>query len=324
MILSHFQTALQAQLLQRTPEFEALLEETAAFSSRTRKELSEGRDKLLERSSCNAVQGEALGEAISRIEDPGVLGSYLEEMCAVTGVEHEEYGEFSSILRRGEQELLEIFPDIPEDGCTVTVSREQALQREDWLFLGWEHPWMENAMSTLIGSSLGQASVGAMTLKGVPAGSRLYEMLFTVSLSAPRALGLQRYLPLAPKRLLLDANGRDLSKLLTHARLNERVEKLPRGTVSKIVRELREEIEARIDDAEQSFATELASRQTEASNHYTQQLDEEIDRLRSLRAVNPAIRPQEIDELVARREAGIAALSTARATLQGVRLVLTR
>ncbi|MDP5053417.1 MAG: RNA polymerase-associated protein RapA, partial [Congregibacter sp.] len=272
MILSHFQTALQAQLVQRTPDFETLLKDTAVFSKRTRKELSEGRDKLLERSSCNAAQGAALGKAISGIEDPGVLGRYLEDMCAVTGVEHEEYGEHSSILRRGEQELLEIFPDVPEDGCTVTVSREQALQREDWLFLGWEHPWMENAMSTLIGSSLGQASVGAMTLKGVPAGSRLYEMLFTVSLSAPRALGLQRYLPLAPKRLLLDANGRDLSKLLTHARLNERVEKLPRGTVSKIVRELREEIEARIDDAEQSFATELASRQSEASQHYAQQL----------------------------------------------------
>ncbi|EED32678.1 RNA polymerase-associated protein HepA [gamma proteobacterium NOR5-3] len=324
MILGKFKFELQEQLRQRSSAFDELLIETAAFTARTRKELSEGRDKLLERSSCNAEQGLALGSAISAIEDPAKLGAYLEELCAVTGVEHEEHGEHSSILRRGEQELLEVFPQVPEDGCTVTVSRDLALQREDWIFLGWEHPWMEDAMTTVLGSSLGQASVGAITLKGVPGGSRLYELLFTVSLSAPRALGLQRYLPLAPRRLLLDANGRDLSKLLSHERLNERVEKLPRGTVSKIVRQLREEIEGRIDDAEKAFASELAARQAEASTKYGTQMDEEITRLSSLREVNPAIRNEEINDLRDRRAAGLAALNTARATLQGVRLVLTR
>ncbi|WOJ93875.1 RNA polymerase-associated protein RapA [Congregibacter variabilis] len=324
MILTKFKIELEKQLRQRGPDFDQLLEQTATFTARTRKELSEGRDKLLERSSCNAEQGLALGKAISDIEDPVSLGEYLETLCAVTGIEHEEHGEHSSILRRGEQELLEVFPEVPEDGCTVTVSRDLALQREDWIFLGWEHPWMENAMTTVLGSSLGQASVGAMTLKGVPGGSRLYELLFTVSLSAPRALGLQRYLPLAPRRLLLDANGRDLSKLLSHERLNERVEKLPRGTVSKIVRQLREEIEARIDDAEKSFASELEARQAEAAAQYGKKLDEEIARLSSLREVNPAIRREEIDDLRDRRAAGLAALGTARATLQGVRLVLSR
>lgn len=324
MILSAFRDPLNEQLLARDSGFDGLLDDTAAFTARTRKELSEGRDKLLERSSCNAEQGLALAAAIADIEDSRSLSAYLEEICNVTGVEHEEHGDNSSILRRGEQESLEVFPDVPEDGCTVTTSRDEALQREDWIFLGWEHPWMENAMTTVLGSSLGQASVGAMALKGVPGGSRLYELLFTVSLSAPRALGLQRYLPLAPKRILLDANGRDLSKLLSHERLNERVEKLPRGTVSKIVKQLREEIEERIDDAEKRFAQELESRQAEASARYSDTLDNEISRLSSLRAVNPAIREEEIENLRVRREAGLAALGTARATLQGVRLVLTR
>ncbi|MFK8041241.1 RNA polymerase-associated protein RapA [Congregibacter sp.] len=324
MILNQFRGALDEQLRHQSDRFDELLQETARFTTDTRKELSEGRDKLLERSSCNTAQGLSLGVAIGEIEDPERLGTFLEQLCDVTGVEHEEHSENSSVLRRGEQELLEIFPEVPEDGCTVTVSREQALQREDWIFLGWEHPWMENAMSTVLGSALGQASVGAMTLKGVPGGSRLYELLFTVSLSAPRALGLQRYLPLAPQRILLDANGRDLSKLLTHERLNERVEKIPRGTVSKVVRQLREEIETRIDDAEQHFASELESRQAQAAKQYTEKLDEEIVRLSSLRQVNPTIREEEIENLKLRKEAGLAALGTARATLQGVRLVITR
>ncbi|WP_439106358.1 RNA polymerase-associated protein RapA [Congregibacter sp.] len=324
MILNEFRTALDEQLIHQSAGFDALLAETALFTTRTRKELSEGRDKLLERSSCNAEEGTALSTAISDIEDPEILSTYLEQLCDVTGVEHEEHSENSSILRRGEQESLEVFPEVPEDGCTVTVSRDQALQREDWIFLGWEHPWIESAMSTVLGSALGQASVGAMTLKGVPGGSRLYELLFTVSLSAPRSLGLHRYLPLAPKRLLLDANGRDLSQLLTHERLNARVEKLPRGTVSKVVKQLREEIETRIDDAEQRFASELESRQAEASAQYSEQLEDEIARLSSLRKVNPAIREEEIENLRDRLAAGLASLGTARATLQGVRLVITQ
>ncbi|WP_439102687.1 RNA polymerase-associated protein RapA [Congregibacter sp.] len=324
MILGEFRDALDAQLQQPDASFEALLKNTADFTERARKELSEGRDKLLERSSCNPEQGQAIGAAISDIEDPDTLGGFLRELCDVTGVEHEDLGESSSVLRRGEQELLEIFPEVPEDGCTVTVSRDEALAREDFIFLGWEHPWMEDAMTTVLGSALGQASVGAMKLKGVPGGSRLYELLFTVSLSAPRALGLQRYLPLAPQRILLDATGRDLSELLTHERLNERVEKVPRGTVSKIVRQLREEIETRIDDAEHRFAGELETRQQEAAQRYGEQMDEEIARLSALRDVNPAIRGEEIENLRLRKEAGLVALGTARATLQGVRLVITR
>lgn len=324
MILERFRDRLAAQLSDRDGDFEALLKETADFTHRAREELSAGRDRLLERSSCNPQEGAELAESINSLEDPTVLAGFLEQLCAVTGVEHEELAEHSAVLRRGEQEVLEVFPEIPEDGCSVTTSREQALQREDWLFLGWEHPWMESAMDTLLGSALGQASVGVMALRGVAAGSRLYELLFTVSLSAPRALNLQRYMPLAPKRLLLDASGRDLSKLLSHARLNERVEKLPRGAASKIIRELQDEIEDRINDAEQAFAGELEKRREEAAEHYAQQLDGEISRLEALREVNPAIRDEEIASLKLQRDMGLAALQTARATLQGVRMVLTR
>ncbi len=324
MILARFHNELRRQLAQRDDQFERLIQDTAAFTAQTRQELSEGRDRLLERSSCNAEQGLALAEAIRKIEEPERLEHYLEQLCAVTGVEHDEHGAHNAVLRPGEQEVLAIFPELPEDGCTVTVSRDLALQREDWIFLGWEHPWMENAMNTVLGSALGQASVGVLALKGVPAGSRLYEMLFTVSLSAPRALGLQRYLPLAPKRLLLDANGRDLSELLPHERLNERVEKIPRGAASKIVKQLRDEIEARIDDAERAFSEELSTRRSAAEKGYAAQIDSEIDRLSALQQVNPAIRSEELDYLRELRERGLGALSTARATLQGVRLVLTR
>lgn len=324
MILTQFYERLQEQMTTPTDAFETLIADTQAFTQQTRRELSEGRDRLLERSSCNVEEGEGIAEAIASVEDPSVLGEFLEALCDVAGVEHDEHGPTSAVLRPGEQEVLQIFPELPEDGCTVTFSRDEALQREDWIFLGWEHPWLESAMETLLGSPLGQASVGVMSLKGVPGGSRLYEVLFTVTLSAPRALGLQRFLPVSPRRLLLDARGRDLAELLTHERLNARVEKLPRGAASKVVRQLREEIEARIDDAEKAFAQHLDTQKRSAEDAYRIEMDAEITRMESLAKVNPAIRNEEIEAVKTRKEAGLMALATATPSLQALRLVLTR
>jgi ATP-dependent helicase HepA len=324
MILQRFATDLHAQLKQRDDSFDTLISDTRAFTDATRAELRDGRDRLLERSSCNKAAGIALAEAIAALEEPSIIAGYLEQLCDVSGVEHEEHGEFSAVLRPGEQELLALFPELPEDGLTVTVSRDQALEREDWVFLGWEHPWLEGAMETLLGSTLGQACVGALSLRGVPPGSRLYELIFTVTVSAPRHLGIQRFLPLTPQRLLLDARGRDLGELLSHARLNERIEKLPRGAASKIVRQLQDEIEARVDDAEKVFAKRLQQLQEEARASIESELNSEIARLEALQLINPAVRPDEITGLQERRDAAVAALVNARATLQGVRLVLTR
>ena len=219
---------------------------------------------------------------------------------------------------------MAVFPELPEEGCTVTVSRELALQREDWIFLGWEHPWLEGAMESLLASPSGQACVGAMTLRGVPAGSRLYELIFSVSLSAPAQLGVHRYLPLSPERLLLDARGRDLSKLLSHEGLNERFEKLPRAAAVQIVRRLRDEIETRLDEAQARADTLIAAQRDTATANYRAYLGAEIERLVALKALNPALREEEITGLKTRLDRGVAALAQARATLQGVRLVLTR
>ena len=324
MILGKFQRLLDAELSARSTGFDELLTETARFTARTRRELAEGRDRLLERSSCHRPVGEALAAQIRELEDPESLGPYLEELCAVAGVEHDEHSAHAAILRPGEQEVLAVFPELPEDGCTVTVDRQKALEREDLVFLGWEHPWLEGAMESVLGSTLGQASVGAITLRGVPTGSRLYEFLFVVRLRAPRSLGVHPYLPLSPLRLLIDACGKDLSELLSHSALNARAESLPRAMAGKVVRQLREEIDVRADDAEATATQHLSVRREAADQAFTHAVAGEIERLETLREKNPTIRADEIDTLRERLEAGREAIAGAQLSLQGLRLILTR
>ncbi|MEO0435681.1 MAG: RNA polymerase-associated protein RapA [Pseudomonadota bacterium] len=324
LILERFGQRLDQQLESPTNDLDQLIAETTAFTEETREALSLGRDRLLERSSCDPQQGQNIAEQIDELEDPASAYRYLEQLCAAAGVHHEEHSEHTAIIRRGEEEVLTVFSDLPEEGATVTLSRARGLEREDFTFLGWEHPWFDEAMDTVLDSTLGQACVGAMSLKGVPPGSRLYEVVFTVAISAPRALGVHRFLPLSPRRVLLDAKGRDLSELLSHERLNERIEKVPKAAGTKIVAQLRQEIEDRLDDAQ-----ELADRATESMRHsaaasYENAVKSELDRLRALRGVNPSIRLVEISSLEQRLDAGIEAVQSASAKLQGVRVVLTR
>lgn len=324
MIAREFAAPLEKQLNGITDEFEDLVAKTKSFTENARRELSEGRDRLLERSSCDPIDGMALATDIAAIEEPDSLAQYLDQLCSATGVEHEENGDHGAILRPGEQELLAVFPEMPEEGCTVTVSRQDALEREDWIFLGWEHPWLEGAMETVIQSALGQACVGAISLKGVPAGSRLYELVFSVTLNAPKSLGIQRYLPLAPRRLLLDAKGRDLAELFAHDRLSQRIEKLPRGAASKIVKQLRDEIDTRLEEAENNFAETLAEQISAAQLQFGSFMEAEIMRLKALAATNDAVRDSEIEALELRHAKGMAALAEARPKLQAIRLVLIR
>jgi ATP-dependent helicase HepA len=80
-IFETFSERLKAQLNKPTDEFDALLADTAKFTSETRLELREGRDKLLERNSCKADIANAVIEEINEHENSDQLQSYLEALC---------------------------------------------------------------------------------------------------------------------------------------------------------------------------------------------------------------------------------------------------
>lgn len=323
MIFETFRDRLMPELAQRSGEFETLLADTAEFTARTRTELREGRDRLLERNSCKRDVAAALIEEIRANEADDALEKYLEALCEAFGVDQEFHSERAVILRPSEHMLTGHFPYLREDGTTVTFSRDKALAREDMEFASWEHPMILEAMDMVHSTELGNATLGSIRLKGVAPGTMLLEALYTVNCVAPRALQVERFLPLSPMRLLVDARGKDLAELVPHARLNDLIQSVRKSTGLAIIKQVHDEVEAKMALAKSQAEEQLLGVLAHAEQAMRSDLGAELARLEALRAVNPSIREDELDHLRHRIAECAIHIRHAKLQLQALRLVIT-
>ena len=322
-IYQQFSERLLAQLESADDKLEALLADTAEFTARTRTELREGRDKLLERNSCKPGIAQALINSIIEIEESTALPDYLELLCESYGVEQEYHSEQASILRPTDHMLTGYFPGLREEGTTISFSREQALSREDMEFLSWEHPMMVEAMDMVSTTELGNAAIATLSLKGIPAGTMLLESIYSINCVAPRDLQLERFLPISPIRLLVDNRGKDLAEIMPHARLNELSEKVKKGIALAIIKQVHDQVEEKMRHASDLAKQQMETLLEEAQARMREQLGAELSRLEALREINPSIRQVEIDHLGYLIEECATHISHASLQMQGLRLIVT-
>ena len=323
MIFETFRERLLPELEKRTTAFEQLLTDSAEFTVQTRLELREGRDRLLERNSCKPVIADKLINEIVANETGDTLENYLEALCEAFGVDQEFHSEQTLILRPSEHMLTGHFPYVHEDGTTITFSREKALAREDMEFLTWEHPMLQEAMEMVHSTELGNAAMGTIKLKGVAPGTMLLEALYTANCIAPRALQVERFLPLSPIRLLVDARGKDLAELVPHERLNKLIEKVKKPTALAIIKQVHAEVEAKMTLASEQAEKNLQVILAAAEQAMRADLGAELSRLEALREVNPSIREEELEHLRFRIEECAVHIQHANLQLQALRLVIT-
>jgi len=323
MIFQTFRDRLLPELERRSPAFEELLTDSAEFTLRTRKELREGRDRLLERNSCKRDIADQLINEILTLESGDILEQYLEALCEAFGVDQEFHSEHTLILRPSEHMLTGHFPGVDEEGTTVTFSREKGLAREDMEFITWEHPMILEAMDMVLSTELGNAAIGTIKLKGVPAGTMLLEALYTVNCVAPRALQVERFLPLSPLRLLVDARGKQLADLVPHERLNALVERVKKSTALAIIKQVHKEVDAKMRLANAMAEARLQDILAEAKQRMRADLGAELARLEALREVNPAIRDEELQHVRYRMDECALHIDHASLQLQALRLIIT-
>ncbi|MBN3053888.1 hypothetical protein H4F45_21155, partial [Pectobacterium brasiliense] len=82
------------------------------------------------------------------------------------------------ILTPSDHILVPDFPCLPQDCCTITFVRVQALSREDEQFISWEQPLIRNGLDMVLSGDTGSCAVSLLKNKAMPVGTLLEELVY--------------------------------------------------------------------------------------------------------------------------------------------------
>ena len=265
-------------------------------------ELQKGRDRLLEMNSFRPSVAENIISDINNIEKNDELEDYMLRVCDSYGVEHNDHSDHSYVLHPGNHMLTPHFPELPDEGVTITFDRETALVHEDRLCMSWEHPMVTGVMDMVFEGEHGNVAFSIIQNKKFKTGTVLLEMLFVVQCIAPSHLQIDRFMPAQMIRLLMDKDNIDHSDSVSFAQCKSLVPRVDAHTCQQIVAGHRENLRKTIAHAESQLSQNIPVLIDMAEKQIEEQLSEQISRLRSLQKTNPNVRDDEIKQLTDEKE----------------------
>ncbi|MEH8151159.1 RNA polymerase-associated protein RapA [Aeromonas veronii] len=274
---------------------DALLVKTRELHEPLKARLEQGRDRLLEIHSSGGATAQQLVDKLAAEDDDTGMISFALKMFDEIGVNQDDRGENALVLTPGDHMLVSSFPGLPQDGMTITFDRNTALSRDDMALLSWDHPMMRGGIDLILGSEIGATSVALLKNKALPIGSILLELIFVAESAAHPQL--YRFMPPTPIRLLMDKNGQNLGEKVAFDAFNRQLTPVNRHLGSKLVTASQPVIHGLIGKG-QAIAEELkAGIVDKARAQMAQTLQQDLDRLEALKAVNPNVRDSELDYL---------------------------
>ncbi|UUE37018.1 RNA polymerase-associated protein RapA [Pectobacterium aroidearum] len=287
-----------------------------------KQQLEQGRDRLLEMHSNGGEQAQLLAQAIAEQDNDVNLVTFALNLFDIVGINQEDRSDNLIILTPSDHMLVPDFPGLPQDGCTITFDRDQALSREDAQFISWEHPLIRNGLDLVLSGDTGSCAVSLLKNKALPVGTLLAELVYVVEAQAPKHLQLTRFLPPTPVRLLMDRKGTNLAAQVEFESFNRQLNAVNRHTSSKLVNAVQADVHAMLQQAEALVEAQARQLITEAQEQADLQLRRELERLEALKAVNPNIREDELTALENQREQVLSNLHEANWRLDAIRLVV--
>ncbi|MEY0835704.1 RNA polymerase-associated protein RapA [Providencia alcalifaciens] len=285
-------------------------------------QLEQGRDRLLEMHSNGGESGNLLAQEIGEGDNDTELVNFSLNLFDIVGINQEDKSDNLIILTPSDHMLVPDFPGLPQDGCTITFDREQALSREDTQFISWEHPIIRNGLDLVLSSDTGSCAVSLLKNKALPVGTLLTELIYVVEAQAPKHLQISRFLPATPVRLLIDLKGNNLSSQVEFESFNRQLNAINRHMASKLVNAVQNEVHSVLRLSEPMVETEAKALIESAKEAADKALTLEFSRLEALKAVNPNIRDEELDIIEEERQQLITNIDQATWRLDAIRLVV--
>ena len=295
----------------------AFLRRSKELRGQITRKLKRGHDRLLELGSCKPAAAGNLIAAIRAQDESAEFEEFFIRLLDHFGMHIEELGNRGYFLLPGNV-TTDALPALPDDGLGVTFDRQRALARENMSFLTQDHPLVRGALDLLLGTEGGNSSFALW--RGSGAEGLWLEAHFVVESVAPAALHADRFLAPTPVRIVVDHAGKDRREDAGFS--SARLEK---GSPARLLENpamKRKILPAMISKAQSMAAEETRALAGAATARMKEKLRDELNRLEDLRQINDHVRPEEIESLRSQMAALEAALSSARARLDAVRLVL--
>lgn len=323
-VLQQLGPQLDAQMNRsQSAELQPFLEQARQLTGKILHELHEGRDRLLELNSCRLAEAKALVSAIDAFEQEHDVWDYMEQVFDGYGVNVEEHSKDCYILTPGENMQIPHFPELLDDGVTVTLCRQTALAREDMLFLTWEHPMVGGAADLILTSGHGNATVSMLYHPNLADGQLLLEAVFLLECAAPKQIQIGRFLPQTLVRALIDGGLRDIAAEIPFDSLRDSGQPIDRVHAAALVRSQQKVLSQMLQAAEKAAQKQAPALVAQAGKEMLDTLGAELKRLSALKKVNPAVRAEEIAHLRQTIIDSHGYIQSARLRLDAVRVVLT-
>ncbi|VAX10467.1 RNA polymerase associated protein RapA [hydrothermal vent metagenome] len=301
---------------------QALLQQTQPLFRTVSLRLKQGRDRLLELNSFRASKAHQIVSLLEKQDQDSGCADYMQLVFDTYGVDYEQHDFKSFVARPNDHMLIPHFPELPDEGMTLTYSREHALVHEDQHFMSWEHPMVSGVMDLILSSEQGNAALAICKHPKLKTGDILLETLFRIEASAPRQLQINRFLPPQLIRLLVDSQLKDRSEIIPINELEALTVELDAYTLRQIIDSQQDNLRQLIQHAEAQAAEQLPLILDRHTTRMQKQLGDEIQRLQELQRVNPNVRDEEINFLETQRDQLAEHIQQTGLRLDALRLII--
>ena len=212
---------------------------------------------------------------------------------------------------------VDSLPGLDPEGMMATFDRTDALNRDDIHFFTPDHPLLRSALDSLLTSEKGNTALSVF--QGTEAPGIFLQVTFLVECVAPRALHIDRYLPITPIALWLNHKGEVISvPNFSEAVLKQSPDTddiLGNSGIKRIIKKMVKSAEAHMFKVTEDIVDE-------SGIALEKELKSEITRLQNLARLNPSVDQSEIKNLQTHQTELEEALAETRFRLDSLHLVV--
>ena len=272
-------------------KLKALVAEAASDYQVQFAKIEAGRDRLIEINSFDPVEAPKLVKVLEDSEKVSELKNYFEQLLDAMGLHSDDLDNDSLFVDPGHGQYVSYFPGLPPEGLSFTFSRVKSLRRTDLTLMTWDHPMVSETLEQLVTQEFGNVAVMAWSKSMVAV-----ECTFILEAAGVDSKWYtDEYFPTTLVRVVIEANGRDLTEQLSFEEMKPLLSPLSATAASFVKKLPGERIRGLLNKAMSQAQGLCQPLKQTAYTAMNASIDAEIARLTTLQKKNKSVSQHEIE-----------------------------